>query len=411
MTYSYLSIKKGRIWLMSYNDNKTRIRIVMQLQEARIGDPSRLESIKESLAAGKELAESDVQYLKQTSGQLKTAIEHQMMCDWAIDFVHKFQEKKKKKEFTIDEIQKSLENEKKTIKVDQRFLDQITTKFKQLGEQEKKAKWTLGLISQLKQAKIGDADKLDQISRTIKSGKLVDEIDKKYLSEKKMQFKKVVENKTKVSWSIDAIKKFQETEAKHSNKLEKLRNAVEQGKTISENEQNYLNARYEKLRHVVEERNKIIWTIQTIEKLRQFQIGDSTKYDSIKQLLEEEIPIPENDVNYLKEQYKMLRQVINYKTKLELVVGLVDDLQATEIGDSQRLATIKKSIEEGKPIEESEITYLKQKYKIFDIIAKNSEKEYQTDKTQKDEVDYNLVLNELNEAITKLQILQCKVPA
>ena len=152
-------------------------------------------------------------------------------------------------------------------------------------------------------------------------------------------------------------------------------------------------------------------TIQTIEKLRQFQIGDSTKYDSIKQLLEEEIPIPENDVNYLKEQYKMLRQVINYKTKLELVVGLVDDLQATEIGDSQRLATIKKSIEEGKPIEESEITYLKQKYKIFDIIAKNSEKEYQTDKTQKDEVDYNLVLNELNEAITKLQILQCKVPA
>ena len=395
---------------MSYNDNKTRIKIVMQLQEARIGDPSRLESIKESLTAGKELPESDVQYLKQTSGELKTAIEHQMMCDWAIDFVKKFQEKKKKKEFTAEEIQQSLEKEKKGIKVDQRFLDQISTKFKQLGEQEKKAKWTLDLISQLKHAKIGDGDKLDQITRTIKSGKLVDEADKKYLMEKKMHYKKLVENKTKVSWSIETIKKLQETETKHSIKLEKLRSAVEQGKPITEAEQNYLNARYEKLRHVVEERNKISWTIQTIEKLRHFQLGDMTKFDSIKQLLEEEIPVPENDITYLKEQYKVLRQVINYKQKIELTIGLVDDLQVMEIGDSQKLDKIKKSIGEGKPIEESEITYLKQKYKIFDIITKNSEKEYQTDKTQKDEVDYNLVLNELNEAITKLQVLLVKVP-
>ncbi|HET6458574.1 MAG TPA: hypothetical protein VFG24_06815 [Nitrosopumilaceae archaeon] len=397
---------------MSQSDNnKSRIRIVLQLQEARIGDPSRLESIKESLTAGKELPESDVQYLKQTSGQLKTAIEHQMMCDWAIDFVKKFQEKKNKKEFTLDEIQKSLEKEKKGIKIDQRFLDQITSKFKQLGEQEKKSKWTLDLISQLREAKIGDSDKFDQITRTIKSGKAVDEIDKKYLMEKQMHFKKVVENKTKVSWSIDAIKKLQETEVKHSNKLEKIRHAVEQGKPISENEQTYLDARYEKLRHVVEERNKIVWTIQTIEKLRQFRIGDNTKFDSIKQLLEEEIPVPEDEVNYLKEQYKMLRQVLNNKKKLELVVGLVDDLQATEIGDSQRLAAIKKSIEEGKPIEENEINYLKQKYKILDIIAKNSEKEYQTNNILKEEVDYNSVLSGLNEAITKLQSLQIKVPA
>ncbi|HKC78850.1 MAG TPA: hypothetical protein VKB83_02000 [Nitrosopumilaceae archaeon] len=396
---------------MSANDNKTRIKIVMQLQEARIGDPGRLESIKESLTAGKELPESEVLYLKQTSGELKTAIEHQMMCDWAIDFVKKFQEKKKKEEFTVDEIKESLEKEKKGIKVDQRFLDQISTKFKQLGEQEKKAKWTLDLIYQLKHAKIGDGDKLDQITRTIKSGKLVDEADKKYLMEKKMHYKKIVENKAKVSWSIDTIKKLQETETKHSNKLEKLRSAVEQGKPITENEQNYLNARYEKLRHVVEERNKTAWTIQTIEKLRQFKIGDTTKFDSIKQLLEEEIPVPENEISYLKEQYKTLRQVINYKKRLELTIGLVDDLQVMEIGDSQKLAKIKKSIEEEKPIEEGEITYLKQKYKIFDIITKNSEKEYQTDKTKIEEVDYNLVLNELNEAITKLQILQVKVPA
>jgi hypothetical protein len=394
---------------MSHNENRTRIKIVLQLLEARIGDPSRLDSIKESLTAGKELPESDIQYLKQTSGQLKTAIEHQMMCDWAMEFVQKFQEKRKKKEFTLDELQKSLEKEKKIFKVDQKLIDQISTKFKQAVEHEKKVKWTLDFISELKQAKIGEADKLDQISRSLKSGRLVDEIDKKYLMEKKMHFKKIVENKTKVTWSLDTIKKLKEAEIRHSNKLEKIRNAVEQGKLISENEQNYLNARYEKLRRVVDEQNKIEWTIQTIEKLRQFRIGDSAKFDSIKQLLEEEIPVPENDINYLKEQYKMLRQILNCTRKLELIVGLIDDLQATEIGDSQSLSTTKKLIQERKPVDESEITYLKNKYKILDIITKNSEKEYQTDKTQKDEVDYNSVLNELNETITKLKNLQSNV--
>ena len=394
---------------MASNDDKTRIKIVLQLQEARIGDPSRLASIKESLTSGKELAEGDIQYLKQTSGQLKSAIEHQMMCDWAIEFVKKFQENKNKKEFTLDELQKSLEKEKMTIKVDQRFFDQLSTKFKQAVEQEKKVKWTLDLISELKQAKIGDADKLDQISRSLKSGKLVDENDKKYLLEKKMHFKKVIENKTKVTWSIDAIKKLQEAEVKHSGKLEKIRHEVEQGKLISENEQNYLNARYEKLQRIVEEQNKIRWTLQTIEKLRKFRIGDSTKFDSIKQLLEEEIPVPENEINYLKEQYRMLRQMLDFTRKLELTIGLVDDLKANEIGDSKRLDAIKKSIEERKPLGENELTYLKGKYKVLDIIRKNSESELQADQTQGDEVDYIQVLSELNEATSKLESLQNKV--
>ena len=394
---------------MASNDDKTRIKIVLQLQEARIGDPSRLASIKESLTSGKELAESDIQYLKQTSGQLKSAIEHQMMCDWAIEFVKKFQENKNKKEFTLDELQKSLEKEKMTVKVDQKFFDQLSTKFKQAVEQEKKVKWTLDLISELKQAKIGDADKLDQISRSIKSGRLVDENDKKYLLEKKMHFKKVIENKTKVTWSLDAIKKLQEAEVKHSDKLEKIRHEVEQGKLISENEQNYLNARYEKLQRIVEEQNKIRWTLQTIEKLRKFRIGDSTKFDSIKQLLEEEIPVPENEINYLKEQYKMLRQMLDFTRKLELTIGLVDDLKANEIGDSKRLDVIKKSIEERKPLGENELTYLKSKYKVLDIIRKNSENEFQADQTQGEEVDYIQVLNELNESISKLESLQNKV--
>ena len=80
---------------MTDKENKSPLQIVLQLEEARIGEPARLESIKESLNTGKELLETDKQYLQEKASELHKAIEHQMMVDWAIDFVKKLQEKEK----------------------------------------------------------------------------------------------------------------------------------------------------------------------------------------------------------------------------------------------------------------------------------------------------------------------------
>ena len=82
---------------MSDTENQLPIRIVLQLQEARIGDRNRLESIKESLSAGKELSETEKKYLEEKSAQLQMAIDHHTMVDWAMNFVRKLQEKEKKK--------------------------------------------------------------------------------------------------------------------------------------------------------------------------------------------------------------------------------------------------------------------------------------------------------------------------
>ena len=72
----------------------------------------RLESIKESLRTGQELPESDKMYIAEQAAQLQKAIEHQMLSDWAMDFVQKIREKEK---------------ETNSYRIDREFLEQAST--------------------------------------------------------------------------------------------------------------------------------------------------------------------------------------------------------------------------------------------------------------------------------------------
>ncbi|TLX82308.1 MAG: hypothetical protein E6K98_05940 [Thaumarchaeota archaeon] len=162
------------------------------------------------------------------------------------------------------------------------------------------------------------------------------------------------------------------------------------------------------MQRVLDEEHRIEWTKRAIEKLLQSGRGDAARFDSIMHLLEEEIPVPESEIKYLKEQYKVVLLIQHSTKKLEWVTGLIDNLRRNEIGDYQRLSYIKKAIEERKPLPGNEITYLKDKYKTLDIITKNSQNEDHKDTNEKEEIDYNSVLDGLNDAITQLQVLQAK---
>ncbi len=181
------------------------------------------------------------------------------------------------------------------------------------GEYEKRVKWTHDLISQLKEAKIGDAEKLNHIGMLLESGKNVEESDKQYLKENAKHLKQIADYKTKVIWTQDAVKKLQDREQSHSKKMEKITHAIENGELVSKRDLRYLNARYEKLQSALDLQNRADWTISTIQKLKEFGVGDSEKLDEIKQLLEDEIPVPESDVKYLTEEYKRLVQILNTK--------------------------------------------------------------------------------------------------
>src|SRR2546428_1091204 len=254
-------------------ENQPHMHMVLQLEEAKIGDHVRLESMKKTLSMGQELPEVDKQYLKEQTAQLKDAFGPLVMAAWATDLAQKTQEK-----------------EKNMDKIDKKFLKHTSTQLKQAIENEE-TKWRLDLISQLKETKIGSTEKLNYISRLLKIGENLGQSDKKYLKEKARYFRQIVDCKTKVTRTQDAIRKLQENETRHYKKLEEIRQSVENGKIVSEREQSCLDARYEKLQSALDQQNKIEWTIQTIHKLKEFGAGDSEKFDKIKELLEDEIPV------------------------------------------------------------------------------------------------------------------------
>jgi hypothetical protein len=306
-------------------ENHPNIHLVLQLEEARMGDKDRLESIKKTLNIGQELPESEKQYLEEQVEELQKAIDHQMMVDWAMDFVQELQHKVKKN-FTFDEIKRSLEKEKNLYKIDKKFLKQASTiQLKQEIEREKESKWALGLISQLRETKIGDTEKLNHINRLLRSDKNIEESDKQYLKEEAIHVIRAVNCKTMLTWTQDANKTLQEHEIRHSKKLEEIKKTVENGKPVTEREQSYLYARYKKLQGAVDQQNKIEWTTQTIQKLEEFGVGDFKKLDKIKKLLEDEIPVPENDAKYLKEEYHLLRQMLKHKKKIDWTVGMIKE--------------------------------------------------------------------------------------
>ena len=394
---------------MGYEEDQSRISMVLVLQEARIGDPTKLASIKKSLDDRKELPEGDKKYLEAKSIELQKMLEHQTMVDWAGNFVENLKAKQNKKVYTIEELEHLIETEKNKNKIGQKFMERVSTKLKEAIEQEKKVEWTLDLISQLKQAGIGHGSKLDQISRLLETGKPVGDSDKQYLMELQTHFQKVSECKDKVTWSLDAIRKLQEAEIGHLGRLATIRHEIEQGNLISEKDQTYLNFKYEKLRRALDLHNRIEWTKRTVASLGEFGLGDKEKLVAIKQLLDAEIPLPKNDIEYLRQQHRLLRQALSHTRRLELVVELIEKLQETKIGDSQRLDKIRKTIEERQNVSEVDIAYLKDRYRVFDITTMSSQKEHSTDTNQDEEIDYNSIITELNETITKSERPQIKV--
>jgi len=80
---------------------------------------------------------------------------------------------------------------------------------------------------------------------------------------------------------------------RHSKKFEGIKQSVENGKLIYECEQNYFAVRYEKMQNALDQQNKIKWTVEMIQQLKEFRVDDSEKLDKLKELLEDELPFPQ----------------------------------------------------------------------------------------------------------------------
>lgn len=223
----------------------------------------------------------------------------------------------------------------------------------------KKVKWALDLIRKLNEAQVGEFEKLNRMRLLLEGGDTLDEDDIKYLKERERHLMIILESRTKVTFALDAIKKLQENESNHSKKLMEIRRAVEQGIVVLPRELRYLNRRYEKTQRVLDQQKRVEWDLERVEKLLQSGVGDPEKLVAIKELLEDGSPVPENDIIYLSKKQELLRHITCHTRKIEYTLHMIEELEQRGIGDPKRLGSIKKRIEESGHLTWRDINYLK----------------------------------------------------
>jgi len=189
---------------------------------------------------------------------------------------------------------------------------------------EEKVKWTLNLILQLQDSNIGDKSRLNSIKDALKEGRTVYESDKNYLKDLNQQLKssdieKIYlseENSSRETNSeklLKLIKKLQQEEIGNPEKLESITNSLNAGKSLSEEENDYLNQKSEQLKKIDPNASKIQKAIDTIEKLQLAEIGNSERLESIKKRLEENGSLPAEETSYLNEKNKQLNTIKTQK--------------------------------------------------------------------------------------------------
>ena len=248
-------------------------------------------------------------------------------------------------------------------------LDETSGKLKKAINQEKKYVDKLDLVEKLIEAKIGDPGRLSYIKSALENRNTLYEKDRQYLEEKSRQLQIVLENKRKAELAMQALDKLRGSELRDSERLGVIKKALQEGKPVGESEINFLNTKYEKLQKEIDYQNRVQWTINVIKRLHEEEIGEYARLEKIKTALEAGRNVDQSEISYLKEEYKILRQ-IDANKKVRLTIDTINKLQQAEIGNYERLETIRIALEEGKSLDESEISYLRSKYEELLIIKK-----------------------------------------
>ena len=276
-------------------------------------------------------------------------------------------------------------------------LDETASKLKKAINQEKKHLQELDLVQKLIEAKIGDPGRLDYIKKALETENTLYESEKQYLAEKSKQLHKVVENQRKAELALQALDKLRLSELKDSERLTAIKKALQEGKSVAESEINFLNTKYEKLREEIDYQNKIKWTLDVIDRLHEEEIGDYAKLATMRSALEERRNVDQSEISYLKEKYKLLQQIDAAKMA-QWAIDKISKLQLAEIGNYERFEKIKTALKEGKSVDQSDISYLKDKYEQFLIIRKS-----------KSELDKNNTEDIEEEDISKVDTLTAKI--
>lgn len=136
------------------------------------------------------------------------------------------------------------------------------------------------------------------------------------INEQSQPFLEDVGFETDPEMVIGMIESLQDFEIEEYQRLNAIKKALRRGRPVPKYKIIGLDARYLRLQHESEKQRKVQWTVDIIERLLRAKIGDPKRLRILKSRLEEGKTIDEQEVSYLRENYKLLRKVIHQRNEI-----------------------------------------------------------------------------------------------
>ena len=180
---------------------------------------------------------------------------------------------------------------------------------------------TIDLIEQLLKLKIGDEGRLLYIKNSLDTGRKIYETDKKYLEQWRKKIKKInTETKKPLLLSeentkqeLNIIGRLEKAEIGNPQRLLSIKRALTDGIEMSDENHQYLNKKFEQLVKTVENEKMFYEAIKVIEKLQDVEIGNSERLQSIKNTLLKGSELNLQDIKYFNEKADALKELQDYE--------------------------------------------------------------------------------------------------
>lgn len=187
------------------------------------------------------------------------------------------------------------------------------------------------LVEKLLEYNIGEHGRLIYLKNYLKKDEPVYESDKRFLQIclrklEEIEDETIMTENSEINQdeqNLKIINKLQELEIGNTNRLSSIKQHLLESKAISDHDRQYLREKYNQLSKIDDNEKTISEAINTITKLKQLEIGNFDRLESIREKLETRAPLSISDIKYFNTKAQDLK-------KLQLEQNSIQEKQISE---------------------------------------------------------------------------------
>jgi len=184
----------------------------------------------------------------------------------------------------------------------------------------------------------------------------------------------------KIHWTLNLIQKLLDAKIGDPERLRIIKNTLENGNKVSVEEKNYLKEKFEELKNYPPKTEKeidkteISKNLIMVEKLEEAEIGNYDRLETMKERMANNKSLSKEDNEYLEEKYEQLLTIDGVEAKTLEKLDMVKKLQTAEIGNKEKLEKIQAILDARKELPQEDESYLQTKFEQYKKITKEEPK-------------------------------------